>query len=226
VQKKSSDLKILKIAYDPDFPPLSFMAGSESRGEIIELVRKIVGRIGYEAEFVPHSLSDHAKVIEKKQAHAIAFKAMVPHFKTIYDLSSPLAMTGSAWFATKSKPWPDDPVPGTGRVTTPISGPVFARLEQLFPDLKRVGSDNYAESLAMVVNGEADVAALNFHIASHLAERDYPAVFNLPMKPYEELALAFAVAKGDPLDILDEFNDAPSDVVAEGGSAKMDSAVR
>ena len=50
----------------------------------------------------------------------------------------------------------------------------------------------------MVIDGEADVADLNVHIASHLAGRLYLDEFILPVRSYEEINFAFAVAKGDP----------------------------
>ena len=66
----------------------------------------------------------------------------------------------------------------------------------------------------MVINGEADVAALNVHIASHLAGRLYSDEFILAVRSYEEINLAFAVAKRDPLGILEAFDDALADVIA------------
>ena len=59
-------------------------------------------------------------------------------------------------------------------VVTPRTGPLAAFVEKTAPTVKLVVTKDYEESLTRLVRGEADAAALNYHVGTHLAARLYP----------------------------------------------------
>lgn len=68
---------------------------------------------------------------------------------------------------------------------------------------------------AVAVN-DADVAALNFHIACYLARRSYSAEIEIPTQPYEALDIALAVGEGDPKNFLAKINPALEEILTSG----------
>ena len=195
----------IRIGYEADFAPLTFLQEGEPRGLVIEILVHAFARTGHGTEFVSVPLPDQERSLQAGEIDAIAFKAAIPDRAGSLDFSIPLATSGGAWFSKGGVSARERPVPGS-RVATPGTGPLLAQLRRDHPDLVYPDVDTYAESLTAVVDGEADCAALNFHVGRFLASRDHPGRFTLPDAPFEPLALALAVEKnenGPMLGVLD-----------------------
>ncbi len=212
----------VRIAHDGDFPPLTFVEGGRSRGLVIDLAVDVLARAGYEPDFVAVKLADHETALRAGTADAVAFKAMVPRFAATYDQSSPLLTTGAAWFAPARNGLPEGGPPDGARVVTPASGPLVDLLKHDYPrvDLATVGT--YAEALGSVVDGAADIAALNFHIGAYLARRDYPEAFAIPAAPFDRQPIAFCVLKGQNGELLDAFDTALRQALADGLGRRLE----
>jgi ABC-type amino acid transport substrate-binding protein len=81
-------------------------------------------------------------------------------------------------------------------VVTPRTGPLAAFIEKTAPTVKLVVTKDYEDSLARLVRGDADAAALNNHVGAHMAARLYPGQVVCSPKLLQELPLAVAVTKG------------------------------
>jgi ABC-type amino acid transport substrate-binding protein len=212
----------IRIAHDADFAPLAFLDQGESRGLVVELLTDVLARIGHTPEFVIVPLADHEAALRSGAADALAFKSIIPEFAEKYDQSAPLVTTGAAWFGPRDNDWAGSKPPAGGRVVTPGRGPLVGLLTRDPSDLVLSTVDSYAEALAAVVGGAADVAALNFDVGGYLARRDHPHTIAVPAEPFEAQPTAFCVLKGHNGDLLSAFNRALADALGEGIGERLE----
>ena len=170
----------LVVGYEPDFAPLSFREGEEARGIVIDVLAACFAPMGRSSKFVPVPLSEHDAAIVSGRIDAVAYKAITAEREGLYDFSDPITNSGAAWFIVAGRSMEaTGPAPGT-RLATPTRGPLLARLRRDYPDVAMVDVGTYAEALGAVVRGDADCAALNFHVGRYLASRDFAGRFDLP----------------------------------------------
>jgi polar amino acid transport system substrate-binding protein len=101
-------------------------------------------------------------------------------------------------------------------VVTPRRGPLAVQIAKAAPDVKVLPSTSYEESLAWVLAGKADAAALNFQAGIRMARAKHTGKFTLPSEPYVSIALAFAVAKGKHAELLKRFDSELAAMKADG----------
>jgi polar amino acid transport system substrate-binding protein len=106
-------------------------------------------------------------------------------------------------------------------VVTPERGPLAADIRRRFPQVKLITVASYDASLAAVLSGQADVAALNFQVGQRLINSTYPGRFSMPAEPYLRVPLAFAVAKGRNAELLAAFDRALAELKAEGAIDRL-----
>lgn len=184
----------IRIGYETDFAPLTFVRDGQPCGLVIEALTLAFSQTGHNVEFLAVPLPDQEKSLQAGKIDAVAFKAIIADRAGSLDFSAPITTSGGAWFFASNVSKAARPAPGA-RVATPGAGPLLAQLRREYPDLIYLDIDTYAESLAAVVDNSADCAALNFHVGRFLATRDHPGCFTLPDAPFGPLALALAVAK-------------------------------
>jgi ABC-type amino acid transport substrate-binding protein len=210
---------MITVGYEPDFLPLTSLSDTEPDGMIIVMLREIFARSGQTVEFVPTPLAKHMTALGQGEIDAIAFKAITPGHARGCIFSHSLIKTGAAWFAPISTPWPSE----TGsKIATPGTGPLAATLRSKYSKFEIIETASYDASLKAVASGQADVAALNFHIGSYLVQLGYQNEILLPAEPYEELDVALAVTEGDPKNILEKFNSALDAINSNGRIAAIE----
>jgi polar amino acid transport system substrate-binding protein len=101
-------------------------------------------------------------------------------------------------------------------VVTPRTGPLAAFIQRNAPDVKLVITTDYEESLARLVKGEADAAALSYHVAISIAGRLYPGQVTQPRSMFTELPFAVAVAKGHGAQFLTRLSAGIAAIRADG----------
>ena len=183
---------------------------------LVDFLREIFRRLDISAAFVPVALADHEDALRRGTADAVAFKAIVPEFEAIYDFSAPLLISGGAWFRQNGVSAAEFDPPAGARIVTPGRGPMLGVVRRDYPHLVVSAVDSYADALAAVAAGEADAAALNFHIAGHLARRDYPETIAVPPAPFAPQPIAFCVLKNRHGDLLKAFDRALAQSIREG----------
>lgn len=87
-------------------------------------------------------------------------------------------------------------------IVTPGQGPLAAQIRRDYPQINLLTVESYDAALNAVLDGRADVAALNFQVGQQLVARKYSGKFALPEQPYTKLPFAFAVAKGRQGELL------------------------
>jgi polar amino acid transport system substrate-binding protein len=112
-------------------------------------------------------------------------------------------MTGGALYVKAPNPTPASLAALAGKtVVTPGTGPLVPYLQKNAPDIKLVITTNYEESLARIVKGEADAAALDYQVGASMAAQLYPGEITMPSKMFEEVPDAIAVSKGKHAELL------------------------
>jgi len=123
------------------------------------------------------------------------------------DFSDLLITTGAAIFTRIGTAHSDALEDFYGKtVVSPRKGPMWSFIERQHPALHLVDGDNYENAFAMLADGRADLAALNFHAGCAIAKRLFPGQFNLPVTSYVPLPVALAMAKGRHPDLLARLN--------------------
>lgn len=121
-------------------------------------------------------------------------------------------MTGAAWFAARGGPWPSDsdllkPHEPPWRAVTPATGPLVALIRERFPLVELRTCEDYDSALRYVIDGDADAAALNWHVGRRLCQESHPGQFQDPKSPFHAIPLVVATKAGDPGNILARLND-------------------
>ena len=98
---------MIRLAYDNPFPPLAFNEGGQARGAVIDILSEAFGRINIQASFIPTPMENIRRLLEAGDADGIAFYAITPERKVLFDFSDPLLMTGAAFFVKSPGPPPD-----------------------------------------------------------------------------------------------------------------------
>lgn len=77
-------------------------------------------------------------------------------------------------------------------------------------------TEDYETSLARLVSGEADAAALNYQTGALLAARLYPGELTVPRVMFLELPFGAAVLKGQNAEFLTRLNTGLAAIRADG----------
>jgi ABC-type amino acid transport substrate-binding protein len=79
-----------------------------------------------------------------------------------------------------------------------------------------VVTEDYESSLARLVGGEADAAALNYQAGARLASRLHPGKLTVPRTMFWELPFGAAVLKGQNAEFLTRLNAGLAAIRADG----------
>jgi ABC-type amino acid transport substrate-binding protein len=110
-------------------------------------------------------------------------------------------------------------------VVTPRTGPLAPFIQKTAPSINLVLTANYEESLAQLVNGQADAAALNFQVGEYLANKLYPnEVMRSNSITMQSSGLAVGVLKGQHSDLIARLNAGLASIKADGTWQKINDA--
>lgn len=197
--------KTIKIAYDPDFAPFSFLKEGKASGIVIDRIRKIFKAAHIEFEFIPLELTQLGKALMAGDVDMLAVMAVTKARADIYSFSKTIITSGGAWFITKNnQPLYDDQLPKVA--ITPKTGPLVSQIKNLFPEIELITCEDYDGALKAVLAKDADGAALNWHVGRMLVDDRYAGLFHIPTAPFNNITLAMATKAGDPDNILEQLN--------------------
>lgn len=198
-----------RIGFDHPFQPFAYMERDRPRGTLIELIEQVMQKAGLPFEWVPMTLERTEPALYSGEVDALGFKGVTKERHARMDFSAPLVVSGAALFRRPDQPASDDPRDFAGkRAVTPRRGPLAAQFARDYPEVELLAADSYETSFEALLQGKAEVAALNFHAGIQLANDLHPGEIGLPAKPYAPLPIAFAVAKGRSGELLRRFDGA------------------
>jgi polar amino acid transport system substrate-binding protein len=157
------------------------------------------------------------RTVEDGRAEAIFPTGITPERRKTLDFSAPLLSTGGSLYVRAPGQAPDHLKSLEGKtVVTPPTGPLAAYIEKNAPQVKVLRSASYEESLAMLVEGKADAAALNSHVGGRIAAKLYPGKVNVASRMFLEVPLAVAVKKGTQAGMIQQLDKGLAAIRADG----------
>jgi polar amino acid transport system substrate-binding protein len=206
----SSGVRTVRFAHDLGFPPFAERVATSSSGMVVDLLRVCGTRAGFNAEFVAVLFDEVKETIRDGRADAIFPIGINPERRKIFDFTEPLFVTGAALFTRQSDPYSAlpsfDDLAGK-IVTTPRSGPLVGYIASHFPKVTLIQSDDYDESLAQLMRGDADAAALNLQVGAAMVAQQWSKSIRTPQRAFLDLPLAVAVSRGKNAELISELNE-------------------
>jgi glutamine transport system permease protein len=203
----AGDKHSYRIGFDHPFQPFAYLKAGQPRGTLIDLVAAVMARAGLAIQWVPMTLDQTEPALYSGAVDALAFKGITPERASTMDFSATLTISGAALFRAAGLRESDDPrdFPGL-RAATPRRGPLAAQFARDYPAVDLALVDSYESAFDALVQGEVQLAALNFQAGIQIANDLHPGRVGLPRAPYAPLPLALAVAKGRNAELLKRFN--------------------
>lgn len=212
---------VLNVAHDEAFPPFIYVENGKTVGLAAELLNAAAQRANITINYVPVPFADIQGSINTK-ADAIFPIAINAERAKTYDFSSPIVMTGGAFFVLKPHKTPFDEAELKGKkITTPKTGPLANYLMKNYPASTVLVTSNYDESLKQLVDKDVEVAALNLQVGSALAEQQYPSTIQLPDTLFLKLPLALAVNKNEHTALLTQLNRGLAKIEQDGSADEI-----
>lgn len=207
----------VRIAYPDVFPPFAELKDGKAEGLAVEIVRAAARRAGVEIEFVAVPFEQVQRTLEDGRAEAVFPFTITPERLPLFDFSERFLVTGGALFVRSPNSTPQGLSSLADKiVVTPRTGPLAAYIQKNTPEVKLVITKDYEESLSRLVKGEADAAALGFHVGISIASRLYPGQVTLPQNMFTELPFTVAVVKGQRAQFLAQLNTGIAAIRADG----------
>ena len=207
----------VRFAHQDTFPPFVEVQNGNSEGLFVDLLIAAAKRAEITAVFVPVPFTQVQRTLEDGRADAIFPIGITSARRQTFDFSDAFLATGGALYVRAPEPTPNSLAALSGKiVVTPQTGPLAAIIRKTAPDVKLVVTANYEESLARLVKGEADAAALNFQVGAKLASKLYPGKLTIPRTMFFEVPLAVGVLKGRNNELVARLNKGLSAIKADG----------
>ncbi len=207
----------VRIAHSLSFPPYAELKDGKSEGLAVDILRAAAAAGKVDLVLVALPFDQLQPALADGRADAVFPTADTSERRQTSDFSAPLLATGGALYVRAPNLAPESLAGLEGKtVVTPRTGPLVAVIEKTAPAVKLVVTTNYEESLQLLVNGEADAAALNVHVGSRLANRLHPGKIVVARKMFFEVPLAVMVRKGQQAAFLQDLNGGLATIRADG----------
>jgi polar amino acid transport system substrate-binding protein len=212
----------IRIACQDNFPPFVEVKDGKPTGLVVDILKAAAARADFEVQFVLVPFAEVQGTLDDGRAQAIVPLAITSERQQVFDFSDPILMTGGAFFVRAPEPTPKSLGALEGKiVVTPRTGPLVPFLEKNGRGVKLVLAKDYPESLAEVIGGKADAAALNFQVGASMAAELHPGKLTRPSIMFTEVPDAVAVRKGRNADLLSLVNRGIAAIRADGSWQKI-----
>jgi ABC-type amino acid transport substrate-binding protein len=206
----------VRITHNQVFPPFAEVQDGKSVGLAVDIIRAAAARAGIEVVFVPLTLEQQMPALKDGRADAM-FAGVSPERLQALDFSDPGVASGGALYVRAPRKTPESLAALSGKVVvTPRAGPLAPFIQKNAPSVNLVVTADYEESLASLVAGQADAAALNFYVGTRLAARLYPGQITEPRTMFFEVPLAIGVPKGQHATFLTRINSGLAAIRGDG----------
>ncbi|HIF66443.1 MAG TPA: transporter substrate-binding domain-containing protein [Acidimicrobiia bacterium] len=194
----------VRVGYQEDFPPFVGSGPAGPQGLAVDILTAAFEKLGIDAGWVHLSLAGQIPALRNGDVDMLACLGVTAERQNEVVFGEPIIQTGGALFTLQERPTE------LARIVTPSTGPLVAATQAAYPTCSVLEADNYPHALSLVIEGRADAAALNFHVGSQIAEREFPQRFTLPDTTFHTVHLAPAWAPSHD----DAFRNAITGVLA------------
>jgi polar amino acid transport system substrate-binding protein len=207
----------VRFAFQEHFPPFVDVQGGKTTGLFVDVLRAAADRVGIEIQFVPVPFEQVQGTLTDDRADAIFPLSITPERRANFDFTDAFLMTGGALYVRAPQPTPENLTALSGNIlVTPRTGPLAAFIRKNAPEVKLQLTADYEESLARLIDGKADAAALNFQVGAALAKRLYPGQITIPRAMLFQGELTVAVRKGQKSELLTRLNTGLAAIKGDG----------
>lgn len=210
-------IRNVTFVHDQRFPPFAEVRDGRSAGLAVRVLEAAAARAGIAPAYLPLPFDQVKAALPEGRAAALFPLAINPERRAEYDFTAPLLITGGALFVkAPAAPASDLAAFDRGTIATPGTGPLTGFIQRSAPGVRLRLTADYDESLALLMAGEVDAAALNVHAGARIASRLYPGAVVAPARLFLELPLAVAVRKGQHADLLAQLDAGIAGIHADG----------
>jgi len=207
----------VRIAHDQDFPPFAEFKDGKSEGLAVDIFRAAAAQASVDVKFVPVPFEQRQRTLTDGRADAYFPLSITPERLQLFDFTDALVVTGGSLFVRAPSVPPENLAALAGKtLVTPGTGPLAPFIQKTAPAVKLVVTTDYEDSLGRLIRGEADAAALGYHVGLRISERLYPGQITRSSHMFIELPLAVAVLKGKQADVLTRLNAGIAAIRANG----------
>jgi len=178
----------VRVGYQEDFPPFVRSGPAGPQGLAVDILTTGFEKLEIVADWVALSLARQIPALRDGEVGMLACLGVTTERQSQVVFGEPIIQTGGALFTLQERPT------DLARIVTPLAGPLAVATQAEYPTCSLMNTDSYPRALSLVIEGHADAAALNFHVGSQLAEREFPGRFNLPDTIFHTVHLAPAWA--------------------------------
>jgi polar amino acid transport system substrate-binding protein len=208
--------QLMRIAHAQSFPPIVEVQDGKSVGLAIDILRAAAARADIDLLFVPVTIEQQMPSLTDGRADAL-YTAITPERRQVLDFGAPVLMTGGGLYVRAPNTAPDSLSALSGKVVvTPRAGPLAAFIQKTAPDVKLVVTADYEESLARIVQGDADAAALNFQAGARIAARLFPGQVTIPRNMFIQTPQAVGVLRGRDVKLVARLDSGLAAIRADG----------
>jgi polar amino acid transport system substrate-binding protein len=170
-----SAMPVLRIAHDQSFPPFAEFKDGKSEGLAVDIFRAAAAQSGVDVRFVPVPFEQRQLTLTDGRADAYFPLSNTPERPQLFDFTDALVVTGGSIFVRAPSVPPENLAALAGKtLVTPRTGPFAPFIQKTAPAVKLVETTDYEDSLGRLIRGEADAAALSYHVGLRISERLYP----------------------------------------------------
>ena len=207
----------VRVAHDQGFPPFAEVRDGKSEGLAVDIFCAAATRAGVEVKFVPVPFEQRQLTLEDGRADAYFPLSITPERLQLFDFTDEMVVTGGSIFVRAPNVPPENLTALADMIlVTPRTGPIAPFIQRTAPAVKLVVTTDYEDSLNRLIRGEADAAALGYHVGLRISNRLYPGQIIGSPHMFMELPLAVAVPKGKRADLLVRLNDGIAAIRADG----------
>lgn len=194
----------LRLGFPDPFPPFCWAEGGCTRGQFIGAIQAVTAHLPEDLPiaWVPGNLASLPVQLAAGHIDAIAAKAVIRARGGRFTFSEPLIQTAAALFARTGQHAPAPAQAGNATIATPAEGPLQGVLLREAPRARLILTTDYEDTLAALLSGRADFAALNADAGGALARRLHPGRLVPPGPRFAPLGLSVATMPGDPENVL------------------------
>lgn len=210
--------RTIRIVHPLALPPFAEARDGRSEGMVVDIVRAAVERARWQAAFLAVPFEQVEAALVEGLADLSIPIAITAERRQRFDFSEMLLMSGGSLYVRAGEATPDGLAALAGKVlVTPRTGPLAGFIAKTAPSVKLVVTSNYEESLAKLVGGEADAAALNHQAGAMMAAKLFAGKVAFPERMFLELPFAAAVLKGRHGEAIAAVNAGLAVIKEDGG---------
>lgn len=196
------------FAHAAGFPPFAELTPQGSAGIAVDVLREAAELAGLKLELLALPFAQLQAAASDGRASAIFPVAVNPERNDRFDFSDPLIVSGGGLFTRTS----DDAGAASlamlaGKVvTTPASGPLVEIIRRSAPGVSILPSASYEESFEQLIDGRADMAALNFHVGKAMIAQRFAGLVSAPSSTFVDMPMAVAAPRKTRRWLIERLN--------------------